>query len=113
MLEELKETLKGEKESLERQLLIYKSEDPLLTSDREASYSLEDTISQTEGHDRITATRFELKGRLSDVTQALKKMENGTYGICENCGEKISEERLGVFPAARFCLVCSDKKGKF
>lgn len=110
MFEELKTTLIGEKENLERQLQAYKRDDPLLSADRDASYNLEDSISQTEGHDRIAATRFELKQRLSDVTSALKKMDDGTYGNCENCGEKISSERLEVFPTARFCLDCSSKR---
>jgi len=110
MTQELKETLIGEKENLEHQILVYKNQDPLLTADRDASYNLEDTISQTEGHDRITATRFELKERLSDVEVALKKMQDGAYGSCEDCGEKISRDRLAVFPTARYCLDCSNKR---
>lgn len=110
MSQELKETLIDEKENLERQLLVYTKEDPLLSVDRDASYNLEDSISQTEGHDRITATSFELKGRLSDVELALRKMQEGTYGSCEDCREKISSDRLAVFPTARYCLNCSNKR---
>jgi RNA polymerase-binding transcription factor DksA len=44
-----------------------------------------------------------LEGRRSDVKDALMKIETGTYGICEVCGEKIEEDRLEANPAARTC----------
>ena len=103
---EIKNKLLGEKENLQKQLLAYKKEDPLLSPDREQGYSLEDSISQTEGHDRIVATRFELKARLADVENALKKMETGKFGICENCGKDIEEERLIALPEAKECKFC-------
>lgn len=67
---------------------------------------LEDTASQTRGHDRIVAIENELKQRLVEVEISLVKIEKGKYGICENCGEKISKERLEALPTARFCLNC-------
>jgi RNA polymerase-binding transcription factor DksA len=42
-----------------------------------------------------------LQARLTDVKDALKKIEAGTYGICEVSGEKIEEARLEANPAAR------------
>ena len=38
---------------------------------------------------------------------ALKKIESGTYGICEECGEKIGEKRLEAIPWVRLCIECS------
>ena len=43
----------------------------------------------------------ELESRLKDVKDALKKMDAGTYGICEHTGEEIPFKRLEVNPAAR------------
>ncbi|MCA9353454.1 TraR/DksA C4-type zinc finger protein [Candidatus Nomurabacteria bacterium] len=37
------------------------------------------------------------------VEGALKRIENGTYGTCSVCGEKIEEDRLGANPAADTC----------
>ncbi len=40
---------------------------------------------------------------------ALKKIENGTYGVCEECGEPIGEKRLEALPWVRLCIECSEK----
>ena len=37
---------------------------------------------------------------------ALERLDDGTYGTCEACGEEISERRLKVRPEARFCIYC-------
>lgn len=43
------------------------------------------------------------------VEQALKKIEEGNYGFCADCGKKISEERLDALPYATLCLDCQEK----
>jgi RNA polymerase-binding transcription factor DksA len=45
-----------------------------------------------------------LSPRLQDVKDALEKIEEGTYGVCETCGEEIEEARLEANPAARTCI---------
>ena len=47
-----------------------------------------------------------LEAKLQAVNNALKKMEQGTYGTCETCKKEISEERLKASPSARSCLSC-------
>ncbi|MCA9364732.1 MAG: TraR/DksA C4-type zinc finger protein [Candidatus Moranbacteria bacterium] len=42
-----------------------------------------------------------LEARLKDVMDALSKIESGTYGVCEETGEEISQARLEANPAAR------------
>lgn len=49
------------------------------------------------------------KEKLSAINEALEKIEEGTYGICEECGEKIGLGRLKVMPLARFCVSCQSK----
>jgi RNA polymerase-binding transcription factor DksA len=56
------------------------------------------------GHS-ITIVR-ELKGSLADVEHALGKLDEGTYGRCERCGEPIGAERLEAIPEARLCITC-------
>jgi RNA polymerase-binding transcription factor DksA len=41
---------------------------------------------------------------LEDVELALRKLDDGTYGICEICGKPIGAERLTAMPWARFCI---------
>ncbi|HVN94976.1 MAG TPA: TraR/DksA family transcriptional regulator [Syntrophorhabdaceae bacterium] len=43
---------------------------------------------------------------LKDIDNALDKLEKGTYGICEECEEIISEKRLEANPVARYCITC-------
>jgi len=50
-----------------------------------------------------------LELKLKDVKSALEKMENGKYGTCENCGKKITEERLFACPEAKTCMNCNKK----
>ncbi|NPA12993.1 MAG: TraR/DksA family transcriptional regulator [Aquificae bacterium] len=41
---------------------------------------------------------------------ALRKIENGTYGICEECGSQIGEKRLEAIPWVRLCIDCSQNE---
>jgi DnaK suppressor protein len=54
---------------------------------------------------RITLMK-ELSVNLHDVEAALAKMERGTYGTCERCGNAIDVERLEAIPWARLCMPC-------
>ena len=107
--EEVKEKLLREKENLEGQLAIYKSEDPLLDTEQNISNTAEDDVTDAEGHDRIVATRIELKRRLAEVNEALEKTQSGKYGVCESCRKRISPERLEAMATAKFCLTCKAK----
>ena len=42
--------------------------------------------------------------QLDEVEHALNKFDQGTYGLCERCGEQIAEARLEAIPATRFCV---------
>ena len=53
-----------------------------------------------------------LRDTLRDVEQALARMDAGTYGLCERCGQPIDEERLDALPAARLCLNCKRQVGR-
>ena len=45
----------------------------------------------------------QVEAELADVDRALHRLDGGTYGTCEACGDRIPDERLAVVPAARFC----------
>ncbi|MEK6691286.1 MAG: RNA polymerase-binding protein DksA [Nitrospirota bacterium] len=57
-----------------------------------------------------------LRGReqklLKKIEDALEKIESGTYGICETCGEKISIKRLEARPVTTLCIECKTKQEK-
>ena len=58
------------------------------TYDRELDEGLEEGAQQT----------------LADIDLALRKIDEGSYGTCEICGEQIGAERLSAIPWARFCI---------
>jgi len=45
------------------------------------------------------------------IERALEKIKDGTYGICEVCGKKISKQRLEAIPYTRYCKDCAEKLG--
>jgi DnaK suppressor protein len=53
--------------------------------------------------------------RLREVDEALDRIVNGSYGVCEECGGPISLKRIEVRPVAKYCVPCLTKleKGKF
>ena len=66
---------------------------------------------------QVTAERGEvdalvgsLRDTLSDIDDALVKIDAGTYGVCEQCGEAIGDARLEAMPAARLCIKCASAR---
>jgi len=47
-----------------------------------------------------------LREQMAEVEQALHKLELGTYGLCDICGQPIAPERLEALPWANLCLSC-------
>lgn len=56
---------------------------------------------------RIRDRERKLIGKIKD---ALERVENGSYGICESCGEEISEERLMARPVTTLCIDCKKRQ---
>jgi DnaK suppressor protein len=46
------------------------------------------------------------RAQLIEIEEALYRMENNTYGICERCKEPIEIERLKAKPTAKYCAKC-------
>jgi RNA polymerase-binding transcription factor DksA len=49
--------------------------------------------------------------RLEEIAAALQRIENGTFGHCQECRKGISKERLQAIPFTRFCITCASKAG--
>jgi DnaK suppressor protein len=49
------------------------------------------------------------KRKLLQIDDALDRIEDETYGLCEECGTKIPRARLKVLPFAKFCVECQEK----
>ncbi|HXG31244.1 MAG TPA: RNA polymerase-binding protein DksA [Thermodesulfobacteriota bacterium] len=57
-------------------------------------------------------TRDRERKLLQKILKAIQKIKDGTYGICEECGEEISESRLRVRPEATLCIKCKEEQEK-
>ncbi|MGB0059876.1 TraR/DksA family transcriptional regulator [Candidatus Binatus sp.] len=44
--------------------------------------------------------------KLKQIDDALERLDDGSYGVCESCGLEIAEERLGAMPFSRLCRDC-------
>ncbi len=60
--------------------------------------------------------QFELsdneRNQLDQIEGALRKMDKGTYGLCEQCSKPINRMRIKALPFARYCIVCQNNSEK-
>ena len=79
-----------------------------------SSYSFHMADQGTDSQEREKAFLFASReGRLIyHIDQALERIEEGTYSICQECGNPITEERLEVVPHARLCIECKSHEEK-
>jgi DnaK suppressor protein len=56
------------------------------------------------------ARRQSLEAKANSIRAALRKAEDGNYGICEICGQKIDTERLMVLPHTTLCIKCAQTR---
>ena len=68
-----------------------------------------DRSHSTEERSRLISVVRALRSNLQDVERALAKMDAGTYGICERCGNEIARERLEALPWAVLDVDCKQK----
>ena len=94
----------------ERQRLIERLTDLGLMEDQPPSSSAvldAGQVSAWRGEGRSTGEQ--LQDALSEVDQAIARLDAGTYGTCQSCGRGISPERLEAMPASRVCITCASR----
>jgi DnaK suppressor protein len=55
-------------------------------------------------------TRDRERKLISKIQKAIQKTEDGSYGICEECGDEITEDRLMVRPETTLCISCKEEQ---
>jgi len=88
--------LEAERDSLRRQLA------ELTGLDVDHNFADSSQVAAEQGEVRALAES--LRSVLSEVEHALAKLDAGTYGTCETCGDAISDARLEAMPATRWCV---------
>jgi len=110
-LEELKQKLLEEKSRIEKGLSVTEvnregTDREYETKFEEIDRDQEENADEMEMYASNLAAGETLKDELRKIEAALAAMENGTYGICKNCGKDIPPERLRAYPQADTCLDC-------
>jgi RNA polymerase-binding transcription factor DksA len=96
----LRGRLEEEAEQLDAQLRELGRDESSL--DYDDNFADSGQVAAEQGENQALAAR--LREQLDDVELALGKLDDGSYGRCEVCGNEIGEARLEVMPATRFCI---------
>lgn len=68
------------------------------------------TTSYLSGHEeRIAARLAGIRRLLEETDSAFSRIDDGTYGTCRGCAERISFVRLEILPHTRYCLTCQQR----
>jgi len=110
-LDELRDQLLHEKEELESNLSriarpVNAKEGDYETTFDEIGSDREDNATEVDQYSDNVSVENTLEKKLQEIIEALEKMGEGTYGICENCQKEINIERLRANPAAKTCIQC-------
>lgn len=101
--------IEEEKDSLTR-IEELKVDDPFSNPDYVSDNAAIDTdVREQMGHDTIEAQITALQKRVGQIRTAVKKIQKGEYGHCENCKDPIPLARLQLVPEARYCVGCEGK----
>lgn len=85
-------------------------EDPFADTSRLNDNASDDTeAAEQYGHAQAATLSEETSGALKRVRQAMKRVDDGTYGKCSSCGAMIDTDRLGIDPTAELCMACAKK----
>lgn len=103
-LEKIKQELLARKKVLEEEL------------DRLSKEPVSDNQSQDDGDQAVSSTLETLRNSIQNteyeeyvkIEGALQAIQDGRYGICQDCQEEISEKRLKYNPNAQRCLACQE-----
>lgn len=77
-------------------------------AEQEHSPDSEEQAQERENDEVVDAIGDETRHSIQEITQALQRLEDGTYGECENCGNRIAPGRLEALPEAQRCINCAD-----
>ena len=99
--QEIRADLEGERDDLSRRLDELTA-DGATAPDFDENFADSAQVAAEQGENLSLAAA--LRDQLEDVEGALQRIEAGTYGTCQECGEQISEVRLEAMPATPFCI---------
>jgi DnaK suppressor protein len=109
--EAIRKALEEERTSVERQLEehgVSPAEDRVQV---EVDEGFADSAQATAERSELLGMIEQLRSHRAEIVAALERMDNGTFGKCERCGQEIPLERLEAIPVARLCVRCKQEVG--
>jgi DnaK suppressor protein len=97
--------------ALQQQLVqrIFGLEDTMLAMDADRDIERTDRVQEEAAEVALTALDEQGRREMAAIQAALARIDAGTYGICDTCGETISTARLTAMPMARRCVSCQER----
>jgi DnaK suppressor protein len=107
----IKKQLLQHREEVMKELQDFSKEDDHESDDRGAKFpeygdKPDENAQEISEYTTTVATEKILEKSLEDIDKSLKRIENGTYGVCKYCGGPIGEKRLLARPTASSCISC-------
>jgi len=110
----LRAQLKNEQVRLNKELEQLQASVPSSEERREGSPfgKREEEATETLELEKRLALERRIRQEMARVEHALQKFEEGTYGLCDSCGQSIDPDRLEALPQASLCLNCKAQQAK-
>lgn len=106
-VQRIRKTLEGRADELRRAIAKTQQQGRALESGLQGD-ALDRSI--TDSTKEFLFSKSTQERRLLNLTEvALRRIQNGTFGECENCGDPINHKRLEAVPWAQFCIECQEK----
>jgi RNA polymerase-binding protein DksA len=113
-IEALKKSLMAERERLRREIadLDASLSESLEESSEESPYDqhMAETAGVTLDREIDLTLEENARVRIGQIDRALAKLDSGSYGACDKCGQPIGEDRLKVAPFATLCIECKRRE---
>ena len=106
-IEKIRENLLKKKSEILESLANNNSQD---LNEKSGVEDAADTVTSEMSRETLYKLSQAERETLFQIDIALKKIENGTYGVCEECGAQIGEKRLEAIPWVRLCIDCSQNE---
>jgi DnaK suppressor protein len=110
-LEAIRADLEEEKASVERQLTEHGAPVGQDNVDLAVNEGFADSAQATTERAQLISLIEQLRAQHADLAKALARIDSGTYGKCERCGQEIPIERLEAIPTASLCVACKQALG--
>jgi DnaK suppressor protein len=103
---EARARLEQERASLRSDIAALEAENQAPQDDAGIGNHIADGATEVFGRERDLALRSNAQDLLEQVEAAIKRIDEGRYGICARCGQPIAADRLQALPYAIYCITC-------